>query len=344
MLVVDPRHVRGGSVAVREGQAQPFYEGEDGDLWRQLGPLEPIVCWVPSHQTFPAAKARGVQECDWLGNHIVDAHAKDAAMALMPAAELIASRTAALDALAVAQAVIAHVEEAVMCTDYAQAKHRVRKRIATGLFQSRKPKRSHSSRPLVREPVAPAEAPPTLHDLVPLAGPVPRTVAAATRTTVVAWPATCAKCGKRSGNTGKWLALLHSACGDQTPEPQRLYGHHELERVVGGWRCRRCGLPCTSARSAAAARAPCKVPTVLRDGTRDEAAERWLASKQQLPTAWKAAHCRPTAADLARVPVPVAAAPVAPAPGPPRPVGLRWKNHLAVRNSHASAYVCLACG
>ena len=41
--MVDSRHVRDGSIAIREGQTQPLYEGEDGDLWRQLGPLETIV-------------------------------------------------------------------------------------------------------------------------------------------------------------------------------------------------------------------------------------------------------------------------------------------------------------
>ena len=120
LIVAGSRYVRDGIDLLRKDGGQDLLEGEDGDLWRQLAPALPITRWVPSHVSAAEAVSRGVSLEDWVGNHYADEKAKSHARTLAPAEEFVERRMATLAALEIAQSVIAHIEEAVMSTPYAQ--------------------------------------------------------------------------------------------------------------------------------------------------------------------------------------------------------------------------------
>ena len=231
-----------------------------------------------------------------------------------------------------------------MATPHAQEKHRTRKRIAVTLLHHRRPKRKHVSLPRVA-PLPLEHAPPGIHDVVPLPGPVPAHVAQQLRSNAPAWAIACLKCNKRVQGTGRWLKFIHSACPAPAADLRRVYGVHELIRAPVGWTCRRCGLPVSSARRAAAARSKCAIPTVFLGPERQYEAERWLSRQQRLPTEWKTSHCQPTPADLRRQQrQQPALAPHPPLSAAPAAVALRWKNHLAIQHNGHKHWVCMSCG
>ena len=121
---------------------------------------------------------------DWTGNAYADEVAKERALAASPPEELVERRLAVPRALRIVQDVIAHIEEAVMSTPHAQEKHRTRKRFAVTLLHSRRPKRK--SAPAATRVAAQVDvAPPGLHHVVPMLGPVPQRVTESVRTTGV---------------------------------------------------------------------------------------------------------------------------------------------------------------
>ena len=230
-----------------------------------------------------------------------------------------------------------------MATPHAQEKHRARKRIAVTLLHHRRPKRKQVALPRV-PPLPLTQAPPGIHHVVPMPGPVPQHVSQQLRSAAPAWVAVCLKCGKSAGGTGRWLKLVHSPCSAPAADLRREFGSHELVRAPVGWQCRRCQLPVPSSRRAAASRSRCPVPAVYEGQVRHMEAESWLCRQQRLPTEWKTANCRPTPADLRRRQQAPVCAPPPPVIAAPAAAALRWKNHLAIQHNVTRQWVCMACG
>ena len=85
--------------------------------------------------------------------------------------------------------------------------------------------------------------------------------------------------------TSRWAKAMH----DTYPADCRLhgevnfhYGMQNMAKAAGGWECRTCGLQCTPARKAAAARSKCHVVEERCAGQEDAVAQKWLASQRML--------------------------------------------------------------
>ena len=360
LLTVDSKYVWLRVRVVRDGKVQQLLDGADADLWQlvtQLPSLS-IVRWMPSHASYHEAMAKGVEHMDWVGNFAADDAAKSLARRLAVDSSVATQRRQQVRALSIAQAVIAHVQEAVLECEHHTHRRVFRKRRATPLFASRRVKRRAAVRPQPAVIAVPEEAPAGLHAPVVQSGPL--TLADSQRPPAAHfphWSLHCARCSRSVAGTSRWTAFCRSPCVGGPPGLEFRRALHELQRVPGGWQCQRCALPATSSRRAAMAAATCRVPEVWVGQQRSRPHERWLRHLDQLTAQWKAVRApgRPARGPArqeggaggppaAAGPPPVGAA----APGSrQQQLGLvPWLDHLPVAGARTGRhqFLCLHCG
>ena len=352
-LYIDNQYVAYGIANCRRGRSTKYLDGPDGDLWRRLIAAAPGTdpIWIPSHMELHEALARGYTELAWLGNRKADQAANEATVALRPAAAEVGRRVTALDDLAVAQQVIVAVQRAILEAAHG-ARPTVRRRagraktVRMTIFARLRAKRVvriRRSRPDWRPPTITSA--PAVHDLRPVAGPVPPT---AHGLSTSHWKVACITCGQTCMGTGRWTAFAKTRCPGpqgQAPLPplHLTRQNHHLDRVGDAFACRWCGRGVPSVQRARAAASACPVPRAEDTaGALVPDAMRALRHGVFLAQAWRGHNCgkgRCARRVLREVlpPVPEPVAPIA----PPRPAALRWVPHLPVRD--ARAQWCLLC-
>ena len=349
-LVIDNQYVAYGIANCRRGRTARYLGGPDADLWELLIQARPQVdpIWIASHLEQHEAVARGWTPLQWLGNQKADRAANVAVIPLRPTPDVVRRRQRMLEALAVAQKVIAAVQVCILAEAH-QPRAAVRKRAGdrrktrmTLFARARnKPKvRIRRAKPAHARP--PTDTWPGIHNLVPVTGPLPQGCKPVRG--VVRWAATCTKCGVAASDTSRWAQAMRTRCpapeGRGAAVATQQAACHDLRPEADGFRCSRCDRCVPSVQRAKAARTRCPVPLLKDDQGRPvDQAMRAMRRGLQLAAEWRALRL----AAGRHVPAPAhAPPPPAPAPMPePGAAALRWRDHLLVRGG--GMQWCLLC-